>query len=133
LLSVFGTARMRRALVADWAVSGWIALSGILVAAALQVWELTQLPFYPGSSGYASCFIGWAVMNTGLLLGCAYWQETLLARSIRLQRAVADDGGPARSTLPGARLFRANLESCTAFLVFAVLVELIFWLFFYVV
>jgi hypothetical protein len=133
LLSIYGTTRMRSALVVDWAVSGWTALLGILIAVGLQVWELTQLPFYPGSSGYSSCFIGWAVMNTAFLLGCAYWQETLLARSIRLRRAVAADGGQARSSLPGARLFRANLESCTSFLVFAVLVELVFWLFFYVI
>ena len=28
---------------------------------SLQIWELTQAQFYPGSSGYASCFIAWAV------------------------------------------------------------------------
>lgn len=131
-LSVYGASRMRAGAVIDWAVSGWTALLGLLIATGLQVWEFTQLPFFPGASGYASCFIGWSVMNVGFLLGCAYWQETLLVRSIRLRRAVAQDGGPASSSLPVARLFRVNLESCTSFLVFAVLVELLFWLLFYV-
>lgn len=132
VLNTYGTFRMRKGLVLDWEVAGWIALLGLLLAVALQVFELTQLPFYPGSSGYASCFIGWAVMNCGILLGSAYWLETVLARSVRLRRAVAEDGGAARSGLPSARLFRANVESCTSFLLFAVVVELLFWLLFYV-
>lgn len=132
LLNIYGTRRMRSGFVLDWQVSGWTALGGLLLAIGLQFWEFTQLPFYPGSSGYASCFIGWSVMNIGLLLGCAYWLETILARAGRLRRAIAEDGGPSGSNLPSARLFRANLESCTSFLIFALVVELFFWLFFYV-
>jgi hypothetical protein len=133
LLNVYGTARLRRGAVLDWVVSGWTSVFGILLAAGLQIWELTVLPFYPGSSGYSSVFVGWAVMNFGLLLGCAYWLETVLARAARLRRATAEDGGPARSSLPPARLMRANLESCTSFLVFAAVVELFFWVFLYIV
>lgn len=131
LLSIYGATRLRTGATADWAVSNWTALLGLLIAAGLQVWEFTQLPFFPGSSGYSSCFVGWAVMNTGFLLGCAYWIETLLARSMRLQRASEEDGGPARSALPGARLFRTNVEACTAFLVFAIVVEVLFWVLIY--
>lgn len=133
VLNFYGTRWLSKGRIADWEVSGWIALFGLLLSAALQIWELTQLPFFPGSSGYASCFIGWAVMNTGLLLGSAYWLETVLVRSLRLRRAVAEDGGVARSTRPVAVLFRANIESCAAFLLFAALIEFLFWLFFYVV
>ena len=39
----------------------------------------------------------------------------------------------AVSSLPVARLFRANLESCTYFWFFIALVATIFWLLFYVV
>ena len=69
----------------------------------------------PGSSGYASCFIGWAAMNIAVLLAGTYWIETILAREIRLRRAMAQDGGAPDSTLPVARLFRANLNGCTYF------------------
>ena len=54
---------------------------------------MTELPFFPGSSGYASCFIGWAVMNIAVVLAGTYWIETILAREIRLRRAMAQDGG----------------------------------------
>ena len=102
-------------------------------AVSLQIWQLTVLPFFPGSSGYASCFVGWAGMNIVFLLSGAYWLETLLARQLRLRRAVAEDGGMIRSSLPAVRLFRVNLEGCTYFWVFIALVALFFWALFYVV
>jgi hypothetical protein len=57
---VFGVRRFRAGVSLDWEVAGWTAVLGGLVVIALQVWQLTDLPFFPGSSGYASCFIGWA-------------------------------------------------------------------------
>ncbi|MGA2208805.1 MAG: hypothetical protein ABSH30_04135 [Acidimicrobiales bacterium] len=133
LLNIFGIYRLRKGTTVDWEVAGWTALAGGLVATGLQIWELTNLSFFPGSSGYASCFIGWAVLNIGLLLCGSYWLETLLARSLRLRRAVAQDGGTSRSSLPSARLFRANLESCSYFWGFIGLVSLLFWVLFYVI
>lgn len=131
LLIVFGLGRLRKGLTLDWEVAGWVALGGGLLAVALQIWELTDLPFYPGSSGYASCFIGWAAMNIFVLVCGVYWIETLLARSLRLRRAVAQDGGAGRSSLPAARLFRVNAESCAYFWGFIALVSVGFWVFFY--
>ena len=133
LLNGYGTLRLRQGGTLDWEVAGWIAIAGGFIALGLQVWELTQLPFFPGSSGYASCFVGWAVMNITLLLAGLYWLETLLARWLRLRRAVVEDGGPAHSTMPVARLFRANLEACWYFWAFMAVVELLFWLIFYVI
>ncbi len=132
LLAIFGERRFRAGEALDWEVAGWTAVLGALLVVGLQIWQLTQLPFFPGSSGYASCFIGWAVMNIALVLAGAYWLETLLAREIRLRRAVAQDGGTPRSTLPAARLFRANLDGCTYFWGFIALVGVLFWVLFYV-
>jgi heme/copper-type cytochrome/quinol oxidase subunit 3 len=132
-LNALGTARLRRGLSVDWQVASWTALLGGLVAVGVQIWQLTTLGFFPGSSGYASCFIGWAALNIALLLGGSYWLETILARSLRLRRAVVEEGGPARSTQPVARLFRANLEACAYFWGFIALVSLVFWILFYVI
>ncbi|HVC69994.1 MAG TPA: hypothetical protein VNC61_06980 [Acidimicrobiales bacterium] len=132
LLNGYGTMRLRRGETLDWEVAGWVTVLGGLIALGLQVWEFTKVSFFPGSSGYASCFVAWAAMNIALLLGGIYWLETLLARWLRLRRAVIDDGGPARSTMPVARLFRANLEGCWYFWAFMALVNLFFWVLFYV-
>jgi heme/copper-type cytochrome/quinol oxidase subunit 3 len=129
----FGYRRFRDEQTLDWQVAGWTAVLGGLLAIALQIWQLTQLPFFPGSSGYASCFIAWAAMNIALILAGTYWIETILAREIRLRRALAQDGGAPDSTLPVARLLRVNLNGCTYFWGFIAVVATLFWVLFYVI
>jgi len=131
-LAIFGLRRFRKGQEIDWEVTGWTAVLGALVVVGLQIWQLTQLRFAPGSSGYASCFIGWAALNIALVLTGAYWLETSLARQLRLRRAVAQDGGTSRSTLPRARLFRVSIEGCTYFWGFIAVVAAFFWVLFYV-
>jgi hypothetical protein len=137
LLVIYGQWRMRKGSIVDWEVSGWVAVAGLLLATGLQVWQLTGLPFFPGSSGYASCFIGWSVMNILLLLSGAYWLETNLALCLRLKRLgrAAGDGDvdPSTSTGPAAQLFRANVESCTYFFGFMIVISALFWVFFYLI
>ena len=116
-------------------MAGWTAVLGGLLVIGLQIWQLTDLPFFPGSSGYASCFIAWAVMNIAVVLAATYWIETILAcKQLRLRRAMAQDGGAPSSTLPVARLLRVpNLNGCTYFWGFTRVVATFFWLLFYVV
>jgi heme/copper-type cytochrome/quinol oxidase subunit 3 len=133
LLAQFGERRFRNNQTLDWQVAGWTAVLGGLLAVGLQIWQLTELPFFPGSSGYASCFIGWSVLNIAVLLAGTYWLETILAREIRLRRAIAQDGGAPGSTLPVARLLRANLNGCTYFWGFIAVVATFFWVLFYVI
>jgi heme/copper-type cytochrome/quinol oxidase subunit 3 len=131
-LMLLGNRRLRQGFRVDWQVAGWTVVLAGLAVVSLQIFELTRLGFYPGSSGYASCFIAWAVMNVALVLGSTYWIETLLARSIRLHRALAEEGARG-AALPAERLFRANCDGCTLFWEFVSLVALLFWLFFYVI
>jgi hypothetical protein len=132
LLGIMGVRRFRAGQALDWEVAGWTTILAALVAVSLQVWQLTDLPFFPGSSGYASCFIGWAALNIALLLSGIYWLETLLARQARLRRALREDGGTALSTLPAARMFRASQEGCAYYWGFIAVVATLFWVLFYV-
>lgn len=133
IVNFYGVQRLRAGLTTDWLVAGWTAVGGGLLALGLQIFELTQLPFYPGSSAYASCFIGWAVVNIAFIAGATFWLESVLARAMRLRKALEEDGGAATSTLPAGRLFRANLESCAYFWGYFALVGALFWVLFYVV
>lgn len=132
LLVAFGMRRFRRGQLLDWAVASWTAVLGAILVVGLQIWQLTQLPFFPGSSGYASCFVAWAAINVAVVLAGAYWMETSLAREHRLRRALADDGGSTASSLPNARLLRVSLEGCTSFWGFIAVVAAFFWVLFYV-
>lgn len=133
LLVVSGYRRFQADGVTDWQVAGWSAVLSLLTAIGLQIYQMTQLPFFPGSSGYASTFIAWAVTNVILLLCCLYWIETLLATSMRLRHALAEGQTVADSPVPRAQRFRANVESCTFFFQFAALVSILFWALIYLV
>jgi hypothetical protein len=131
LLAIFGQWRLRKGEVTDWQVAGWTGVAAGLVALMLQIWELTSVSFYPGSSGYASCFIGWAVINIGTLFFGTYWLETTLARSLRMRKELAVSD-PELSTVATARLFRANVASMTYFWGFVALSSTLFLAMFYI-
>ncbi|MGC1420449.1 MAG: hypothetical protein WA786_10080 [Acidimicrobiales bacterium] len=130
LLVIFAQMRLRKGEVLDWQVAGWTALCTVLLALFLQIWEFTAVPFNPGSSGYASTFIGWAIINIMTLLFGAYWIETVLARSIRMHK---ESGSKfAELTMePSAQLFRANVASMTYFWGFVALSGFLFFAMFY--
>jgi hypothetical protein len=96
----------------------------------LQIWEFTAVPFNPGSSGYASTFIGWAVINIMTLVFGAYWLETAVARSVRMHK---ESGSKfAELTIePSAQLFRANVAAMTYFWGFVALSGALFFAMFY--
>jgi heme/copper-type cytochrome/quinol oxidase subunit 3 len=126
----FGVSRLRRSMFGDWEVAGWVAVVMALASVAVQCWELATLPFVPGRSGYSSVFVAWAGMNIMLMLVVAYWSETLVARSLRLRRgdATSDDAEGGGSVPP---VFRVNVGAASSFWIFAVLVSVLFWVFFY--
>ena len=97
----FGERRFRDNETLDWQVAGLDSgRSAASSPSASRSGSSRELPFFPGSSGYASCFIAWAAMNIALLLGGTYWIETILAREIRLRRAMAQDGGAPTRPCP---------------------------------
>jgi hypothetical protein len=131
IVNYYGIQRLRRGGFVDWEVAAWTALLGGLIALGLQCWELTDLPFFPGSSGYASVFIGWSVLNIVILVAACYWTETILARHWRLRRAHKEEGGD-RYALLMPRITRINIVSSAQFWVFTALVGVFFWVFIYV-
>jgi hypothetical protein len=130
VLVIFGQRRLRSGNVLDWQVAGWVGVGCGLGALATQIWEFTAVPFYPGSSGYASTFIGWAAINIGTLAIATYWLETTLARSHRLRRESAE-ASPELTNAATARLFRANVLSMTYFWGFVALSGALFLAMFY--
>ncbi|MFZ1062267.1 MAG: hypothetical protein WAN30_02220 [Acidimicrobiales bacterium] len=130
LLVLFGQRRLRSGNVLDWQVAGWVGVACGLGALGAQIWEFTAVPFYPGSSGYASTFIGWSVINIGTLAIATYWLETTLARSHRM-RSQSAESSPELSNAAAARLFRANVSSMTYFWAFVALSGALFLAMFY--
>lgn len=147
---MYGQRQLRRNDAIVWDVTGWVAVLSGLIALGLQCWELTDLPFAPGTGGYTSVFIGWAVMNIILLVSGVYWAETLLARHARARRVVT--GTQSAEHVPSGfegseqildemttvwraqrsgTQFRVNVDACVFFWGFIAMVSVFFWIFIY--
>ncbi len=119
IMAVTGRRRLRGGALVDWQVAGWTAFTTAAIALILQIWELSSLPFYPGSSGYASTFIGFSVFNIMTLVITTFWLETTLTRSHRL--AHERGGNALLSTDVDAQSWRANVSAMTYFVGFVAL------------
>jgi hypothetical protein len=116
---------------ADWRVATGIAAGMFLLAAGLQFWGMTRTGFYPGSSGYASCYVAIMPVFAVYCLGTAYWLETLLARSLRVRWVVAAEG-PNRDS-PERVMFAGSALGAKAMVVFVALVSVVVFVLFSVI
>jgi len=130
LMAIYGQRRLRQGGVDDWQVAGWTGVVAGLLALLFQSWEFGALPFNPGSSGYASPFIGYAIFNIITIVITTYWLETTLARSLRLRKELGGEK-PELSMHPSAQSFRANVASMTYFLGFIALASTLLFGMFY--
>jgi heme/copper-type cytochrome/quinol oxidase subunit 3 len=130
LMAIFGQLRLKKGSVSDWQTAVWVGVGATLLALFLQVWEFTAVPFYPGSSGYASTFIGYSVINILTIFIVLYWLETTVARSLRLKKEL-NGVSPQQSMHPSAQSFRANVASMTYFLGFVALSSTLLFAMFY--
>lgn len=133
VLSYVALKRMRANAALDWEVASWVGVLGGLIAMALQCWELTELTFAPGSSGYASVFVGWAIFNIALLGSGVYFLETIAVRGSRKRRALNKAGvrWSAEDLFPSN--VRVKFEGCYYFWAFIALASVFFWVFMYMV
>jgi heme/copper-type cytochrome/quinol oxidase subunit 3 len=130
ILAFFGRKRLVKGSFSDFNVAAWSGVGTGLLALLFQILELSHLGFFPGSSGYASCFVGFAVMNIGTLAISAYWLETTVARGMRIRRELAGDN-PEFSSHPRARAFRADVAAMAYFQVFVALTGTLLFAMFY--
>lgn len=130
VMAMFGQSRLRKGVVSDWRLAIWVGVGAAVLALFLQIWEYQKLHFYPGSSGYASTFIGYSVINIITLLIVAYWLETTVARSLHMRKELQIDT-PELSMHPTAQSFRANVASMTYFLGFIALACTLMFAMFY--
>jgi len=108
LMAIFGQSRTAKNMLSDWQTRVG-RRRGITARPVPADLEFTAVPFYPGSSGYASTFIGYSVMNIITILIVAYW----LKRPSRF--ASVEEGtervSPQVSMHPSAQSFRATFAS----------------------
>ena len=129
-LYIWSSRRLGRARSAatDWRVATTVSIVLLVAAAVVQFWGLSRLPFFPGSSGYASVYVAVMPLFALWLLIGAVWAEMLLARSLRVRWILAPVGDNAASGT--AASFAGSLGGLRVFMGFLSLLVIVLYILF---
>lgn len=129
----FGLTQIKAGQKQAWFAAAVIALALGLAACALQLWQLTDLPFQPGQAGFASVFAGASPVFALLVLGSMIWLETLVVGSRSFPDISFVEQPPTFTQAAAVQRFQAGLSAFTLFWNFMAVAALVLWLLFYVV
>lgn len=115
-----------------WQAGGALALLLGLVAVALQIIELLKLPFFPGSSGFASVFVSSYPVLLFIWFCAMIWLESLLMRSRSIPAISFVEQPPTFTEVFTVQRFQASLSAFTATWNYLAVVTIVFWVLFYV-
>ena len=130
-LHYFGLERIKAGRKAVWQIGALIAMALGLAAVAMQIYQLTDLPFPPGSSGYSSVFVGFYPVFLTIQLAVLLWLEILLARSRFIPAVSFVEQPPTIAGTYTVQRFQASLSAFSAVWNYLALVAVVFWLLFY--
>lgn len=116
-----------------WQIGGLVALVLGLTAVVLQILELLFLPFWPGSSGFSSVFVGFYPVFTVILLAGLAWLEMLLARSRYIPAIAFVEQPPTYAEAFTVQRFQSNLSSFNLTWTYLAAMAVLFWFLFYVI
>jgi heme/copper-type cytochrome/quinol oxidase subunit 3 len=127
----FGLERIKAGHKATWQIDALVAMALGLAAVAMQVYQLVDLPFPPGSSGYSSVFVGYYPVFLTIQLAVLLWLEILLARSRFIPAMSFVEQPPTIAGTYAVQRFQASLSAFSTVWNYLALVAVLFWLLFY--
>ena len=116
-----------------WQIGALVALALGLAAVAMQVYQLVDLPFPPGSSGYSSVFVGFYPVFLVIQLAVLLWLEILVARSRYIPALSFVEQPPTYAETYVVQRFQASLSAFSTVWSFMAPMAILFWLLFYAV
>jgi heme/copper-type cytochrome/quinol oxidase subunit 3 len=116
-----------------WQGGAAVALVLGLGAIGVQVWELLNLPFFPGSAGFASVFVGTTPVFLVVVFGAMVWLEILLARAARIPSISFVEQPPTYAEAFSVQRFQASLSAFTVVWNYLAVIAILFWVLFYLV
>lgn len=127
----FGLERIKAGHKATWQVNALVAMALGLAAVAMQIYQLVELPFPPGSSGYSSVFVGFYPVFLVIQLAVLLWLEILLATSRSIPAMSFVEQSPTIAGTFTVERFQASLSGFSAVWNYLALIAAVFWLLFY--
>jgi heme/copper-type cytochrome/quinol oxidase subunit 3 len=128
-----GLVRIKAGAKGAWVGAAWVALLLGLVAVALEIIQLLNLPFQPGSSGFSSVFTGFYPVMLVSWLAAMIWLETLVMRARSLPAISFVEQPPTYAEAFAVQRFQSSLSAFTLMWNFIVIVTIIFFILFYLV
>jgi hypothetical protein len=116
-----------------WVTGATVSLVLGLAAVGLQVWQLTDLGFWPGDGGYASCFVGFYPVFLFVVFAVMVWLETLIMRARPIPTISFVEQPPTYKEAFSVQRFQASLSSFTVVWNYMAVVAIIAWILFYLV
>jgi heme/copper-type cytochrome/quinol oxidase subunit 3 len=127
----FGLERIKAGHKVTWQINALVAMALGLAAVAMQIYQLVDLPFPPGSSGYSSVFVGFYPVFLTTQLAVLLWLEILLARSRYIPEMSFVEQPPTIAGTYTVQRFQASLSAFSTIWNYLALVAVVFWLLFY--
>jgi heme/copper-type cytochrome/quinol oxidase subunit 3 len=132
IVQYVGLTRIKAGAKGAWLGTALVALVLGVVAVALQIVQLLNLPFQPGSSGFSSVFTGfYPVMLVSWLAGMI-WLEILIMRARSLPAISFVEQPPTYAEAFAVQRFQSSLSAFTLIWNFLAIVTTFFFILFYV-
>jgi heme/copper-type cytochrome/quinol oxidase subunit 3 len=116
-----------------WQIGAVAALLLGLAAVTMTIIQLLFLPFWPGSSGYASVFVGFYPVFLVIVLCAMFWLETLIMRSRHIPDISFVEQPPTYTEAFALQRFQANLSAFSLIWNYLALIAILFWVLFYAI
>ena len=132
LLNTVGLQLIKGGSKVSWTRAALVALVAGLAAVALTVWQLLNLPFQPGQSGFSSVFVGFYPVALAVWFGAMIWLEILLASARKIPDMSFVEQPPTYQQAFEVQRFQSSLSAFTLVWNYLAILAFIFWLLFYV-
>jgi len=116
---------------AAWQGGAVVALVLGLAAVGVQIWQLLNLPFFPGSAGFASVFTGFSPVFLVIVLGAMIWLEILIMRSRPIPAISFVEQPPTYAEAFAVQRFQGALSAFTTVWNYLAVIAVLFWVMFY--
>ena len=132
IVQYVGLTRIKAGAKSAWLGAALVALVLGVVAVALEIVQLLNLPFQPGSSGFSSVFTGFYPVMLVSWLAAMIWLEILIMRARSLPAISFVEQPPTYAEAFAVQRFQSSLSAFTLIWNFIVIVSIFFFILFYV-
>jgi len=116
-----------------WLAGATLALLLGLAAIGVQIWQLLNLGFWPGASGFASVFVGYNPIFIAVALCVMVWLEILIMRCRAIPEISFVEQPPTYAEAFAVQRFQASLSAFTVTWNYLAGVAVVAWILFYLV